>query len=214
MRDFLRSIPVLAGRLDRFDATTAPASPLEWLRDWLAEAVAAGQPEAHAMTLSSVDAEGHPDARVLIAKDIDDRAVYFAGSAASRKGQQLSAVPHAALTFYWPLLGRQVRLRGAVVRSDSAVAGADFRSRSLNARSVALIGRQSRRLAEPRELDSQLAGAAAQLTRHPELVPEGWTVFGVEPQVVEFFQAQANRAHQRLQFTRLADSWTKQLLWP
>jgi len=148
MRDFLRALPSLTGRLERFDSATTPPAPLPLLRDWLAEAVMAGQPEAHAMTLSTLDAEGHPDARVLIAKDIDDRAVSFASSAASPKGLQLAATSHAALTFYWPALGRQVRLRGVVMKGSDAAAASDFHSRGPAARAIASLGRQSQALAD------------------------------------------------------------------
>ena len=63
------------------------------------------------MTISTVDQDGYPDARVLILKNVIDEAFFFASSSESRKGRQLEDNPHVALTFYWPALGRQVRIR-------------------------------------------------------------------------------------------------------
>jgi hypothetical protein len=40
---------------------------------WLGEAVAAGVVEPHAITVSTVDADGAPDERVLVLEDEDDR---------------------------------------------------------------------------------------------------------------------------------------------
>ena len=63
------------------------------------------------MTLSTVDAAGVPDTRVLILKDVDAGGWHFAISTVSRKGADLAAHPVAALTFYWPEVVRQVRVR-------------------------------------------------------------------------------------------------------
>ena len=54
-REMLRSLPVLAHQMPSFDPAAAPAEPAALFADWLAEAVAAGVDEPHAMTLSTAD---------------------------------------------------------------------------------------------------------------------------------------------------------------
>ena len=81
------------------------------------------------MTLSTIDQSGRPDARMLILKDLDGAGWHFAVHAASRKGRDLATRPVAALTFYWPELVRQVRVRGPVIADASEVAAADFLAR-------------------------------------------------------------------------------------
>ncbi|CAN5435313.1 pyridoxal 5'-phosphate synthase [soil metagenome] len=104
--------------------------------EWLCHAIDSGVPEPHAMTLSTVSGSGRPSARVLILRDVtaDDAGWHFATSAASPKAVQLSTNPVAALAFYWPALGRQVRIEGTVTVDPPEVAEADFLARSPDAR--------------------------------------------------------------------------------
>lgn len=130
LRDRLRALPV-------FDVDLpAPASLLadpetQFLR-WLDEAVAAGEPEPHAMTVSTWDG-ALPDVRVLILKDLDSAGWWFASESTSAKGLQLAAHPVAALCFHWKFLGRQVRVRGHVSQGTAAQAEADYLARGLGA---------------------------------------------------------------------------------
>ncbi|OMF48556.1 pyridoxine/pyridoxamine 5'-phosphate oxidase [Paenibacillus peoriae] len=112
--DLLRSLESLSGPFPSFDVNMLPETPGELFLQWLNLAIENGVKEPHAMTLSTVDANGYPDARVLILKNVVNDTFYFASSSESRKGQQLKRNPQAAITFYWPMLGRQIRLRGMV----------------------------------------------------------------------------------------------------
>lgn len=98
--------------LPSFDPSAAPSAPLPLFHSWFADAVAAGQTEPHTMTLATADAEGRPDVRTLMLHDADERGWHFATHTTSAKGRQLAARPDAALGFYWPAQGRQVRVRG------------------------------------------------------------------------------------------------------
>src|SRR5271154_1704701 len=114
MRDLLRSLPVFALDPADFDPESVPDDPADLFATWLASAIDAGVSEPHAMTLSTCDSDGRPDARVLILKDVDADGWWFATASHSATGQQLASQPSAALTFYWPALARQVRIRGGV----------------------------------------------------------------------------------------------------
>lgn len=70
-RQWLRGLDVFAGPLREFDPEQAPADPVPLFLSWLSEAVADGVRDPHAMTLSTVDAAGDPDSRVLILKNVD-----------------------------------------------------------------------------------------------------------------------------------------------
>ena len=96
----LRTLKVLQCPFPQFDIDNAPDNPILLFRQWFDLAVTQGVGEPHAMTLSTADADGFPDARVLILKNVDDSGFHFAISGASRKGEQLSARPQAALTFH------------------------------------------------------------------------------------------------------------------
>ena len=126
MREFLRSLPVFSGVIAHFDTTVLPDHPAQLFEQWLRNAAEEGVNEPHAMTLSTTDARGCPDARVLILKDLDERGWWFATNSASAKGIQLTTQPMASLTFYWPAVGRQVRVRGSVVPGSPQHNAQDF----------------------------------------------------------------------------------------
>jgi pyridoxamine 5'-phosphate oxidase len=210
----IRQLPALAGPLPEFDPTAAPADPDELFADWLTSAIAAGVREPHAMTLSTVDSTGRPDARVLILKDLTAGAWRFASGADSAKGRQLATTPHAALTFYWPTLGRQVRVRGPVSPASAAAGAEDFLARSRAARAIAMLGRQSTPLAGERARDEAIAAAAARLDAEPDLICPEWTRYELAATEIEFWQGATDRKHVRLHYTKENDRWTPRQLWP
>jgi pyridoxamine 5'-phosphate oxidase len=147
VREMLRAIPVFAGELPEFDVEAAPERPEELFLSWLHEALDAGVREPHAMTLSTVDEQGVPSARVLILKNVDADGWQFAVHADSPKGRELAGRAAAALTFYWPAQARQIRVKGPVTPAPAEQSAADFLARSLPARAKATLGRQSTPLA-------------------------------------------------------------------
>lgn len=129
LRDRLRALPAFAGELPEFDPSTAPVRADELFLAWLDDALARGVRQPHACTLSTAGPTGHVTARTLILKDLVDGQWVFAGARSTRKGIDLAANPSAALTFYWPQLGRQVRVTGEVEELPSVVAAADWAAR-------------------------------------------------------------------------------------
>ncbi|MFE0423110.1 pyridoxal 5'-phosphate synthase [Streptomyces sp. NPDC058953] len=216
VREWLRGLEVFGGPLAEFDPAGAPEEPVELFLDWLREAVAAGVPEAHAMTLSTVGADGVPDARVLILKNVDSDGWQFAVHEQSPKGRQLTDRPGAALTFYWPLLGRQVRVRGPVVVAEAAASAADLLARSVSARAEVLMGRQSGRLDDEAERAREFAAARRRIEAEPGLVSPGWTLRTLRATEIEFWQADKDRLHERLRYERPGPDgpWERHRLWP
>ncbi|MEV7233659.1 pyridoxal 5'-phosphate synthase [Streptomyces sp. NPDC051020] len=213
-RDLLHAQRVWDVDLPAFDPAAAPRTPLPLFHAWFAEAVAAGQTEPHTMTLATVDAEGHPDVRTLMLHDADDRGWHFATHATSAKGRQLAARPHAALGFYWPAQGRQVRVRGPVTACTPAESRADLHVRSTGALASALVGRQSEVLGSYEELNRASDAAWERALAEPQADVASWTRYVVEPHEVEFFQGDVRRRHVRLRYRRDGGSWTRELLWP
>lgn len=212
LRDELRAVPSIVGRAPDFDWASAPDEPHELFVRWLQHAIETGVPEAHAATLSTVDEEGLPDARVLIVKDVtEDCGFKIATSDESAKGRQLVANPNCALTFYWSPLARAVRVRGVAQRTPAAESAEDFLARHPHARAIALAGQQSAVYpddATQAELLTQAMSADA------GTVSPHWSVWTVIPKSVEFWQGDPSRNHQRLRYIRNDHTWEKQRLWP
>jgi pyridoxamine 5'-phosphate oxidase len=213
-RALLRDQRVWDTELPGFDPATAPGEPLPLFHRWFAEAVAAGQPEPHTMSLATADERGRPDVRILMLHDADARGWHFATHATSRKGRQLAARPEAALGFYWAAQGRAVRLRGRVAKAGAAETRADLRARSTGALAAALVGRQSEVLGSREELARASEEAWERAGREPEAEAGSWAGYVLVPDEVEFFQGDARRRHVRLRYRREGASWVRELLWP
>lgn len=209
-----------------FDPASAPRDPLPLFARWLADAAAAGQPEPHTMSLATSDERGAPDVRIVMLHGADVDGWSFATHSVSRKGRHLATVPHAALCFYWPLLGRQVRVRGPVAAAPADQARAGLRARSAGALAAALTGRQSDVLPSLAELTRASEAAWEQAREAPDTPAPTWTLYRLRPAEVEFFQGDPDRRHVRLAYRR-ADGgaaedtgaaedagWTRVLLWP
>jgi pyridoxamine 5'-phosphate oxidase len=215
LRSRLRAVPTLTGTPPTFDLAHAPETPHPLFVDWLLYAVDHQVPEPCAATLSTVRADGRPNARVLILKDLTADGWQFASTATSRKGEELSKTPYAALTFYWIPLGRQVRVLGSVEPADPEDSARDFLARPVAARAEALTGRQSAVLNDPVDIGTAVAEQTERLTAEPGLIAPDWTLYTLRADEVEFWQADPDRRHLRLRY-RLdhPDHWTKERLWP
>lgn len=166
-------------------------------------------------TVATVPAAGsRPSARVLILKDVDAAGWHFAVSSASRKGAELDRNPAVALTFYWPALGRQVRVEGIAQADPPQVTADDFLARSEDARAMVLTGRQSEPYSDPVEISEALDKACLELAQSPTLVPLEWASYAVRADTVEFWQADPTRRHRRLRYERDGTGWLPTLLWP
>ncbi|HEY2701260.1 MAG TPA: pyridoxal 5'-phosphate synthase [Pseudonocardiaceae bacterium] len=214
LADVLRRIPVFQRLPLPFDTDDLPANPQRLFAGWLSDALAANAPEPHAMVLSTVDAHGRSDARTLILKDVDERGWWFASSADSPKGIQLAKHASAALTFYWPTLGRQIRVRGLVGVADAEVSAQDFLARAPGGRAEALVGHQSEPLRDRAELRAALDDAKARVAADPGLVAPAWTRYVVQPAEVQFFQGDVERQHVRVRYQSGELGWERTLLWP
>ncbi|MEU8225344.1 pyridoxal 5'-phosphate synthase [Kribbella sp. NPDC048915] len=213
LRTRLRAVPTLTGTPPPWDLSQRPATPQALFVEWLSLAIEQDVPEACAMTLSTVRADGRPNARVLILKNVTSDGWQFASSSTSRKGQELAQSPYAALTFYWIPLGRQVRVLGRVEPAPAEECAQDFLMRPPGSRAEALVGRQSAVLADRAEIDVAVQEQADRIAADPELVAPHWTLYTVRADEVEFWQADQERRHLRLRY-RLDNEWTKELLWP
>jgi pyridoxamine 5'-phosphate oxidase len=192
----------------------ALSSPVTQFEVWMNEAVSSGVSEPHAMVLSTIDADGNPDARVLLLKDLDDDGWHFAASAASPKGRQIANRANVCLTFYWPTVGRQVRIKGVAIDLGRAKSAEDFLARSADSRASALVGRQSEVLRDSNELDDEFVKQRHRVAADSKIVDERWTAYAVGARQVEFWQGATDRRHQRLCYTRIDSRWRIEVLAP
>jgi pyridoxamine 5'-phosphate oxidase len=196
-----------------------PGDPLALVADWMAQATRARvQPNANAMVLATVAADGSPSARVVLCKDIraDAGFVTFYTNYHSRKGSDLEANPRAAAVIYWDALHRQIRLEGRVTAVTAAESDLYFASRAWQSRIGAWASQQSAPIGSRAELIRAAVDAAQRfgtpspissdaLAPDPGIAiprPSHWGGYHLWVQAVELWVEGAARLHDRARWTR------------
>lgn len=175
--------------------------PFTIARQWLSEAEATEPNDPNAIALATVDAQGMPNARMVLLKEIEDAAFVFYTNYESRKGQEIAASGKAAFVMHWKSLRRQIRVRGDVSREDGPQADTYFRTRSLQSRLGAWASRQSEPLASRGALMAQVANVTVQKGTDPKR-PPFWGGFRIVPIEIEFWSDGAFRLHDRFRWSR------------
>ena len=197
------------------DGIFAGQCPFSLARSWLAEAEATEFNDPNAIALSTVDANGLPNARIVLLKTIEDDAFVFYTNYTSAKGRELEQAKKAAFVMHWKSLGRQIRVRGHVTRQTDAVSDAYYQSRDLRSRLGAWASQQSQPLVSRDVLIKSVEDSAAEHGDTPPRPPH-WGGYRVVPVEVEFWADGASRLHDRFKWLRASktDSWDIQRLNP
>lgn len=182
--------------------------PFVIARKWLAEAEATEVNDPNAIALSTVDADGLPNARMVLLKDIEDEAFVFYTNYGSAKAQELDGQGKAAFVMHWKSLRRQIRVRGEISREDGPQADAYFASRSLKSRLGAWASKQSQPLSSRGALMAEVAKVTATKGPMPKR-PPFWGGFRLIPSEIEFWADGEFRLHDRFRWVRenVSESW-------
>jgi pyridoxamine 5'-phosphate oxidase len=195
---------------------TAADEPFRLFTAWLTDATASEPRDPTAMTLATVDADGLPNARMVLLKGADERGFVFYTNVDSQKGREMAAHPKAALVFHWKSLNRQVRLRGAIERVTDAEADAYFATRPKQAQIGAWASKQSQPLESRLAFETAVALCAAKYAIGTVPRPPNWNGYRLLPLRMEFWHDRPFRLHDRIEFARdsLSGPWNKTRLYP
>jgi pyridoxamine 5'-phosphate oxidase len=176
--------------------------PFEIARVWLAEAETTEPNDPNAIALSTVDAQGVPNARMVLLKAIEEGAFVFFTNYESAKAGELDGAGKAAFVMHWKSLQRQIRVRGVVERESDAASDAYYASRALGSRIGAWASAQSRPLASKKALMQAVAKAGVTHGTSPKR-PPFWGGYRVIPLEIEFWAAGEFRLHDRFRWSRM-----------
>lgn len=189
--------------------------PFAIARKWLAEAEPVEPNDPNAIALATVDADGLPNVRMVLLKDIEPEGFVFYTNYTSRKGQEVEASGKAAFVLHWKSLRRQIRVRGITEKEEGPAADAYFASRSLKSRLGAWASHQSQPLSSRTALMAEVAKVTAKHGPNPSR-PPFWGGIRIRPLEIEFWADGAFRLHDRFRWSRssLSDNWTIRRLNP
>ena len=195
---------------------TAADDPLRLFTAWLNEATETEPRDPTAMTLATVDADGAPNARMVLLKGADERGFVFFTNTESAKGRELDGQPSAALVFHWKSSNRQVRVRGPVERVTSEEADTYFATRPKQAQIGAWASKQSSPLESRLAFEKAVALFAVKYALGEVPRPPHWSGYRIVPTQIEFWQERPFRLHDRVEFRRAGPSgaWAKTRLYP
>ena len=196
------------------DVGDVDPDPIAQWWTWYGQAESAGVTEPNAMVVSTVDADGIPDARVLLARGADADGFNFFTNYDSAKSQQLDGQPVGALVFAWLQLHRQVRVRGRIERATAQESDDYFASRPRGSQIGAWASPQSRVLADRADLERRVAEIEDRFDGSVVPRPPGWGGWRLHHDVVEFWQGRPSRLHDRLRYRREAEHWVIERLAP
>ena len=184
--------------------------PFAIARAWLAEAEQTEPNDPNAIALSTVDADGLPNARMVLLKEIEAGAFVFYTNYGSAKAEEIAATGKAAFVMHWKSLRRQIRVRGLVTKEEGPQADAYYASRSLKSRLGAWASQQSRPLSSRGALMAEVAKITAQHGTNPPR-PPFWGGFRITPLEIEFWADGAFRLHDRFRWRRADPGATWQI---
>lgn len=175
--------------------------PFEIVRRWMDEAEKSEPNDPNAIALSTVDAEGLPNARMVLLKDVEPDAFVFYTNYESAKAGELDGAGKAAFVMHWKSLRRQIRVRGLISREDGPQADAYYQSRALKSRLGAWASRQSQPLSSRAALVAEVAKITASHGLNPAR-PPFWGGYRLRPVEIEFWADGEFRLHDRFRWRR------------
>lgn len=181
----------------------AGEDPFEIARRWLEEAEGVEVNDPNAIALSTVDADGLPNARMVLLKEVEPAAFVFYTNYESQKAQELDSAGKAAFVMHWKSLRRQVRARGIITKEDGPQADDYYNTRSLKSRLGAWASRQSQPLKNRAALMAEVAKVTASKGTNPAR-PPFWGGYRLTPLEIEFWADGEFRLHDRFQWRRVS----------
>ncbi|MBC6368069.1 pyridoxamine 5'-phosphate oxidase [Algoriphagus sp. AK58] len=193
--------------LKSLDVSEVSIDPLRQFKTWFEEAVDAEALEVNAMCLSTIGLDGFPNARIVLLKELDHGFVFFTNYE-SEKGKELQAHPKASITFFWPELERQVRIRGEVTKVSNSESDEYFFSRPLGSQIGAWTSPQSREISSREELEAKLKEVEENFKKNTLLRPAHWGGYRLIPNKLEFWQGRPSRLHDRICYEKqISGDW-------
>ncbi len=191
-------------------------NPIEQFQKWFYELEKSdGVDEPNAMTISTIGLDGFPKSRVVLMKKYTHEGFIFYTNYQSEKGRALANNPSTCLSFFWPILERQVIIKGSAEKIAENLSDGYFESRPFGSKLGAIVSEQSQVVASREILEKRLSALEKSYEGKEVERPENWGGYIVKPISIEFWQGRPNRLHDRIRYTLQKDlNWKIERLQP
>ncbi|HLS30692.1 MAG TPA: pyridoxamine 5'-phosphate oxidase [Flavobacteriaceae bacterium] len=190
-------------------------NPMELFKNWFEEVEEIDRDsENNAMTLSSIDTDGFPHNRIVLLKKFNDDGFVFFTNYSSAKGKSIQENPKVSLSFFWPLLERQVIVRGNAEKLSDEGSDEYFNTRPRGSQIGAWVSHQSQPIENREVLENRQNELEKKFENKPIPRPEFWGGFMIKPIAIEFWQGRPNRLHDRFLYELKEGNWKVKRLAP
>ncbi len=191
------------------------ANPIEQFKKWVEQAHQSGLRDVTSMTLSTVDASGQPQQRIVLLKRFDRSGFVFFTNYASAKAHEMNDHPQVSLHFSWLALERQVQILGVADQTPQSMSQDYFESRPRDSQIAAWASKQSKPIHSRAELNQQFEDYQRKFAGNNVPLPDFWGGYRIVPTQIEFWQGGVSRLHDRMVYTQEGeDLWSLVRLAP
>jgi len=188
--------------------------PVIFFKKWLEEAIESKVAEPNAMSLATVAEDGTPNSRIVLLKGVGERTIRFYTNYESGKGSDLKTNPFAAVSFWWPELERQVRIKGSIKKVSREESDEYFQSRPRESMLGAWASKQSSEVVNREKLREAYEKVSKRFKNTTIPTPGFWGGFDIYANEIEFWQGRPSRLHDRILYTYGNDTWKFKRLQP
>ena len=191
-------------------------NPMEQFQQWFLQAQQSDTvQEPNAMSVATIGLDGFPKTRVVLLKKFTDEGFIFYTNYNSEKGKAILVNPNICLSFFWPVLERQIIIKGTAEKLPTNLSDGYFQSRPRGSQLGSIVSQQSEVVPSREYLQEQLSSLEKEMEGKPLKRPVHWGGVLVRPISLEFWQGRPNRLHDRIRYTLQADyDWKIERLSP
>ena len=170
--------------------------------------------DVDAASVATVDENGYPSIRIVLIRGMSEEGFSFYTNLGSRKAREIKANPGVALCFHWKSIAKQIRIEGEAQQVSDSDADVYFAGRPRESQIGAWASKQSAVLSGREELEAQFRKLEQDYIDKDVQRPPFWSGFLLRPRAFEFWDKRPYRLHDRQRFSKIGDSWERQLLFP
>jgi pyridoxamine 5'-phosphate oxidase len=190
-------------------------NPIDLFKKWFDKAKETEINDPNAVAVATADQNNQPNVRMVLLKGLSDKGFVFYTNFNSKKGNELKSNQKASMCFHWKSLRKQVRILGKVEEVTSKEADDYYNSRPYKNRISAWASLQSQVLDKRETFLEKIKEFEKKYSDQNNVPrPPHWSGWRLLPDEIEFWLDGEGRIHERLNYKKIKDKWSKEILYP